>query len=111
MGAILFIIFAVLLYTFKIIANARNLTFDKWGEIFISFFIFTNCVSFGLPLIDLNLPYNDGAFGYKFRLEVFMIIAPVFFIIIARRLRWQLLPIPWYVVAIIVLLCRQSAQS
>ena len=105
MGAILFIIFAVLLYTFKIIANARNLTFDKWGEIFISFFIFTNCVSFGLPLIDLNLPYNDGAFGYKFRLEVFMIIAPVFFIIIARRLRWQLLPIPWYVVAIIVLYC------
>lgn len=105
MGAILFIIFAVLLYTFKIIANARNLTFDKWGEIFISFFIFTNCVSFGLPLIDLNLPYNDGAFGYKFRLEVFMIIAPVFFIIIARRLRWQLLPVPWYVVAIIVLYC------
>lgn len=105
MGAILFIIFAVLLYTFKIIANARNLTFDKWCEIFISFFIFTNCVSFGLPLIDLNLPYNDGAFGYKFRLEVFMIIAPIFLIVMARRMKWQFLPIPWYAVAVIVLYC------
>lgn len=105
MGAILFIIFAVLLYTFKIIANARNLTFDKWCEIFISFFIFTNCVSFGLPLIDLGLPYNDGAFGYKFRLEVFMIITPVFFIVMARRMQWRLLPIPWYVIAVIVLYC------
>ncbi len=103
MGAILFIIFSVLLYAVKILHNSRNLTFDKWCEIFISFFVFTNCLGFGLPLIDLDLGVPNGAFGFKFRLEVFMIITPMFFIVMARRLQWRFPPIPWYVVLAIVL--------
>lgn len=98
MGAILFIVISVLVYIIKILHNARNLTFDKWCEIFISFFIFTNCLGFGLPIIDLNLPAINGVFGYTFRLEVYMIITPIFFIVMARRMRWHLLPIPWYVI-------------
>lgn len=105
MGAKLFIIFAVLLYTVKIIANTRHLTFDKWCEIFISFFIFTNCLSFGLPLIELNSLYVDGALGTKFRLEVFMIITPIFFVVMARRAQWKFIAIPWYVIFGIVFFC------
>lgn len=105
MGAILFIVISILIYVIKIAHNHNNLTFDKWCEIFISFFIFTNCIGFGLPLIELGIPVTCGALGYKFRLEVFMIIAPIFFIVLSRRAQWRLLPIPWYVVLGIVAFC------
>ena len=105
MGAILFIFFSVLLYIGKILLHARHLTFDKWCEIFISFFIFTNCLGFGLTLFELNQVVTDGAFGYKFRLEIFMIIIPFSFIILSRRMQWKFLPIPWYTVLFIVLFC------
>ncbi len=108
MGAILFIILSVLLYAGKILFHARNLTFDKWCEIFISFFVFTNCAGFGLPLIDLDLPAWNGLYGFKFRLEVFMIILPVFFIVMARRSQWQFLPLPWYVLLFVVLFCASN---
>ncbi len=98
MGAILFIVISVIIYAVKILHHSRNLTFDKWSEIFISFFIFTNCLGFGLPIIDMDLPNIDGVFGFKFRLEVFMLITPMFFIIMARRLKWRLPAIPWYVI-------------
>lgn len=103
MGAIIFIILAVLIYVVKITHNSRELTFDKWAEIFISFFIFTNCLGFGLPLIDLDRPNIDGVFGFKYRLEVYMIIAPMFFVIMARRMQWKFLNIPWYVILGIIL--------
>lgn len=96
MGATIFIIISVLIYVIKIIHNSHNLTYDKWCEIFISFFIFTNCIGFGLPLIDLDLQTTCGSWGYKFRLEVFMIITPIFFIVIAKKLQWKLLPISTY---------------
>ena len=70
MGAILFIVISVLVYGLKIVHNSRHLTYDKWCEIFISFFIFTNCLGFGLPLIELDRYYVDGVFGFKYRLEV-----------------------------------------
>lgn len=105
MGAILFIIISVLIYTVKILHNSRNLTFDKWVEIFISFFVFVNCTGFGLPLFDLGVKHINGAFGFNFRLEVFMLIAPVFFIVLSQRNNWRLLPIPWYVILGIILFC------
>ena len=105
MGAILFIVISVLVYGIKILHNSRNLTYDKWCEIFISFFIFTNCIGFGLPFIELNIPTTCGAWGLKFRLEVFMIITPFFFIVLANHKRWQLLPMPWYVLLGIILFC------
>ncbi len=105
MGAILFIIFSVLLYVGKILFHARHLTFDKWCEIFISFFIFTNCLGFGLTIFDLNQVAPDGVFGYRIRLEVFMLIFPFTFTILAKRMQWKFLPIPWYTVLFIVLFC------
>ena len=77
MGAILFIVISVLVYGLKIVHNSRHLTYDKWCEIFISFFIFTNCLGFGLPLIELDRYYVDGVFGFKYRLEVYMLITPI----------------------------------
>lgn len=103
MGAILFIAISVAVYVIKIIHNARNLTFDKWCEIFISFFIFTNCLNFGLTYFDLGNQYVDGTFGMQLRLEVYMIIAPIFFIVLSRRTQWHLLPLPWYVIFGLVL--------
>ena len=103
MGAILFIAISVAVYVIKIIHNARNLTFDKWCEIFISFFIFTNCLNFGLTYFDLGNQYVDGTFSMQLRLEVYMIIAPIFFIVLSRRTQWHLLPLPWYVIFGLVL--------
>ncbi len=103
MGAILLIVISVLVYGIKILHNSRHLTFDKWCEIFISFFIFTNCVNFGLTFFSLDNQYTDGTFGYMLRLEVFMIIAPIFFIVLSHRHKWQMLPIPWYVVLGIII--------
>ncbi len=105
MGAILFIVISILIYTVKILHHSRALTFDKWCEIFLSFFVFTNCIGFGLPLIDLGVPITCGAWGYKFRLEVFMIITPIFFIVLSHRMQWRLMPIPWYVLLGILLFC------
>ena len=105
MGAILFIIISVIAYTLKILHNQRELTFDKWCEIFISFFIFTNCIGFGLPLIELPIPITCGAWGLKFRLEVFMIITPIFFVILSQRNQWRIPPIPWYVLLGIIAFC------
>ena len=98
MGAILFIVISVLMYTLKILHHSRELTFDKWCEIFISFFIFTNCIGFGLPLIELDRQYVDGIFGYKYRLEVYMLITPVFLVVLSRRMQWNFMKIPWYVI-------------
>ena len=102
MGAILFIVISVLAYSLKILHNSRELTFDKWCEIFISFFIFTNCIGFGLPLIELDRQYVDGIFGYKYRLEVYMLITPVFLVVLSRRMQWNFMKIPWYVILIII---------
>ena len=98
MGAILFIVISVLVYGLKIVHNSRHLTYDKWCEIFISFFIFTNCLGFGLPLIELDRYYVDGVFGFKYRLEVYMLITPIFFIVLSKRMKWHSMRIPWYVV-------------
>ncbi len=111
MGAILFIFLSVLIYTTKILHHSRQLTFDKWSEIFISFFIFTNCLGYGLPLVDLDLPSVNGVFGYKFRMEVYMIITPVFFILMQQRMQWKLLPIPWYVLLGIIIFCAVNIMN
>ncbi|MBQ8565275.1 MAG: O-antigen ligase family protein [Bacteroidaceae bacterium] len=105
MGAILCIILAVCIYAIKIVHNSNNLTFDKWCEIFISFFIFTNCFNFGFSYFSLGNQYIDGALGMNLRLEVFMIITPIFFIVLSQRKKWNFLPIPWYVVFAIALFC------
>ena len=102
MGAILFIFISVLVYVFKILHNSRELTFDKWCEIFISFFIFTNCIGFGLPLFELDRQYVDGIFGYKFRLEVYMLITPVFLVVLSRRMQWNFMKLPWYALLAII---------
>ena len=76
MGAVLCIILAVFIYGVKILNNSRNLTFDKWCEIFISFFIFTNCLNFGLTFFEIS---EGMAYSNPARIEVYMIIIPVFF--------------------------------
>lgn len=102
MGAILFIFLSVLVYVLKILHNSRELTFDKWCEIFISFFIFTNCIGFGLPLFELDRQYVDGIFGYKYRLEVYMLITPVFLVVLSRRMQWNFMKLPWYALLALV---------
>ena len=99
MGAILSIILAVFIYGVKILNNSRNLTFDKWCEIFISFFIFTNCLNFGLTLFKID---EGMAYTNNIRIEVYMIILPIFFIVLARRLEWKLPHIHWLLVAFLV---------
>ena len=105
MGAILFIIISVLIYLVKILHNSRNLTHEKWIEIFTSFFVFVNCTGFGLPLFDLGINQSNGAFGTTFRLEVYMLLFPVFLITLSQRNKWKMMPIPWYVVMCIILFC------
>lgn len=105
MGAILCIIITVIVYTIKILHNSRNLTFDKWCEIFISFFIFSNCLNFGLTYFNLGNQHVDGALGMQLRLEVYMIITPIFFIVLAQRQKWHFLPLPWYVFLGIIAFC------
>lgn len=99
MGAIILIVIAVLIYGVKILNNSHNLTFDKWSEIFISFFIFTNCLNFGLTLFETPgiVPYTD-----TIRIEVFMIITPVFFILLSRRNQWKLPTIHWMWILVFV---------
>lgn len=99
MGAIILIVIAVLIYGVKILNNSKNLTFDKWCELFISFFVFTNCLNFGLTLFETPgvVPYTDSL-----RIEVFMIITPVFFIVLARRNQWKLPSIHWLWIAIFI---------
>ena len=92
MGAILTIIISVIIYTIKILQNSRNLSYDKWSEIFISFFVFTNCLNFGLTLFEIpdSTPYSS-----TIRIEVYMIIAPVFITLLAKRNQWRLPNIHW----------------
>lgn len=100
MGAILCIVISVFIYTIKILNNTRNLTFDKWCEVFISFFTFTNCLNFGFTLfkIDEGMPYSN-----TMRIEVYMIILPIFFVLLARRYRWELPKIHWLAVLFLVI--------
>ena len=102
MWSILLIILSVLIYVTIIVKDANRLTFDKWCEIFVSFFVYTNSIYYGLTLYEMDVV---SSFAAGLRIEIWMLIIPVFFVTLSKRHQWTLPHISWVTILLIVLFC------
>lgn len=102
MWSALVIVLSVIIYLIKIVKEGNKLTLDKWGEIFVSFFVFTNSIYYGFTLYEMDVVASIAA---GIRIEIYMLLIPFFLVVIGRRNNWTFPSISWQTVLFIVLFC------
>lgn len=106
MGKLLLLILTILFFGVKTILSKNTLSYNKWGEILISFFIFTCCLGYGLPIWGSDNEFATGSLGLKYRIDIFTLLIPFFLFILIHRYQWKCpkISIKW-LIAFIILFC------